>query len=92
MFLASACLAETKRIPKATYFILKQNHFYPNLPNFSNNISRSVFRFISLYSRIQFAAYMGASKVVMLGIDFEHIPKNLKILLKKLCQKRLIIS
>ena len=80
MFLASACLAETKRIPKATYFILKQNHFYPNLPNFSNNISRSVFWGSSVtYSQLQFAAYMGASKVVMLGIDFSfHIPKKSK--------------
>lgn len=58
-------------IPDVEYVHLNEESYYPNMPDFSEDIERQVFLgCTSVYDiGMQFAVYMGASEVYLLGVD-----------------------
>lgn len=62
-----------KRIKNANYIELKNEAFYPEKPQFAEDISDGVFEgFTVTYMCLQIAMYMGFSKIYLLGIDHNY--------------------
>ncbi|MHB8066037.1 MAG: 6-hydroxymethylpterin diphosphokinase MptE-like protein, partial [Ruminiclostridium sp.] len=56
---------------KFNKFHLINNTYAPNKPNFSNDLAICAYEGYSItYTMLQFAAYMGFSKIYLLGVDF----------------------
>ena len=66
------------KIKNANYFNFHRHHYYPELPNLSNDLIKGIFWGGSIvYTQIQLAIYMGAKKIILLGVDFSFdVPKN----------------
>ena len=64
------------KISGAKYFKYKQQHHYPDRPNFFRS---DTFYWGStvVYTQIQLARYMGAKRIILLGVDFSFdVPKS----------------
>lgn len=56
-----------------SYFVLRHRDFYPDYADFSTNLDHYLAQgFTVTYGSIQFAYYMGFSKVYLLGIDHNY--------------------
>jgi hypothetical protein len=54
-------------------FYINPKLFYPNLPEFSNDISREISEgYTVTYAAIQLAAYMGFKEIYLLGVDHSY--------------------
>lgn len=67
-----------KKLSKIIYFNFFQNSFFDAMPKFSNNpISGLYWGGSVIYTQIQLAAFMGAKKIILLGVDFNfNIPSS----------------
>lgn len=64
---------EYKKIKGACYLPLIFEEFYPNLPNFSENIAEGIYEgYTVTYMCIQVAAYMGFKEIYLLGVDHNY--------------------
>lgn len=72
----SSSLLYSGKINGAEYFKYKQQHHYPDRPNFCTS---DTFYWGStvVYTQIQLAKYMGAKRIILLGVDFSFdVPKS----------------
>lgn len=62
-----------KNFNKHINFLHKPVEFYPNLPKFSNDISKGIYEgYTVTYAAIQLAVYMGFKEIYLLGVDFSY--------------------
>lgn len=61
-----------------SFFNYKQHHHYPYLPRFGNSLYKGIYWGSSVvYTQIQLAVAMGASRIILLGVDFNFdVPKG----------------
>ena len=60
---------------RINYVHLKSEYYYPNHPGFSADITEGIFWGYSVIYDIalQFAAYMGAAEIYLIGVDHNHV-------------------
>jgi len=59
--------------PGSIYFKLKYEDFYPNAPEFSNNLMTHLHWGSSIvYTQMQLAAAMGFEKIYLIGVDYSY--------------------
>ena len=66
------------KVKDAIYFNYHGHHFYPDKPKFSSDVFSGIYWGGSVvYTQIQLAIFLGAKKIVLLGVDFSFsIPKK----------------
>ena len=66
------------KVKDAIYFNYHGHHFYPDKPKFSSDVLSGIYWGGSVvYTQIQLAIFLGAKKIVLLGVDFSFsIPKK----------------
>lgn len=64
---------KNQEVKDATYLNLINNEFYPDLPDFSTDITNGIFEgFTVSYMCLQIAMYMGFKEIYLIGIDHQY--------------------
>lgn len=59
--------------PKFNFFVLRERDYYPEMPKFSNDVSKYIDQgYTVTFGAIQMAAFMGFKRIYLLGVDHNY--------------------